>query len=199
VPACNPNKLVLTDVFPLGSRTRLMGVAPHATVGARVKIISTWNNKVVATPAVRADLTFSTSAPLPPAALRLTNRARYVAKLGGQTSLALKLARRLYTSGAQAHGARVTFRGVVVRPVASPVRPVIIRGSASCQTIGSGTVLARIMPTRSGAFSATFTVPQSLTRRGVVFLRAQTSVRKVTTNPRTFPTFSLVRGVRVSS
>jgi hypothetical protein len=30
-----------------------------------------------------------------------------------------------------------------------------------------------------------------------VFLRAQTAVQKVTTNPRAFPTFSLIRGVRV--
>jgi len=54
------------------------------------------------------------------------------------------------------------------------------------------------MPSRSGSFSATFTVPAALARLGVVFLRAQTAVRKVTTNPRAFPTFSLIRGVRIS-
>jgi hypothetical protein len=197
--SCDPKALVLTEVFPAGRATRLLGTAPNGTVGAKVKIISTWNGKVVAMPTVRPDLTFTASAALPPSALRLTNRARYVAKLAGSTSLALKFARRLYTSAARVKGRRVTFSGVVVRPLTSPVRPVIIRGSASCRTVARGPVLARVRPSRSGSFSATFAVPASLSRVGVVFLRAQTAVQKVRTNPRAFPTFSLIRGVRVGA
>jgi len=195
--SCDPNALVLTDVYPAGHATRLLGAAPNGTVGAKVKVISTWNGKVVATPTVRADLTFTASAPLPPSALRVTNRARYVAKLAGKRSLALKFARRLYTSAARVKGRRVTFGGVVVRPLTSPLRPVIIRGSASCRTVARGAVLASVRPSRNGSFSATFTVPSSLSRLGVVFLRAQTAVQKTRTNPRAFPTFSLIRGVRV--
>ena len=111
--------------------------------------------------------------------------------------MALKLARRLYTSAARVKGRRVTFSGVVVPPLTSPVRPVIIRGSASCQAVARGAVLGSVRPSRSGSFSATFTVPASLSRLGVVFLRAQTAVQKVRTNPRAFSTFSLIRGVRV--
>jgi hypothetical protein len=195
--SCDPNALVLTDVYPAGHATRLLGAAPYGTVGAKVKIISAWNGKVVAMPTVRPDLTFTGSAALPPSALRLTNRARYIAKLAGKTSLALKFARRLYTSAARVKGRRVTFSGVVVPPLTSPVRPVIIRGSASCRRVARGAVLASVRPARSGSFSATFTVPASLSRLGVVFLRAQTAVQKVKTNPRAFPTFSLIRGVRV--
>ena len=85
-----------------------------------------------------------------------------------------------------------------MQPLTSPVRAVIIRASASCGTVARGAIVARVMPSRSGSFSATFTVPAALARLGVVFLRAQTAVRKVTTNPRAFPTFSLIRGVRIS-
>src|SRR5207244_7356411 len=117
---------------------RLLGAAPNGTVGAKVKIMSIWNGRMVAMPTVRADLTFTASAALPPSALRLTNRARYVAKLAGKTSLALKFARRLYTSAARVKGRRVTFSGVVVRPLTSPVRPVSLRGAARRRTVARG-------------------------------------------------------------
>jgi hypothetical protein len=196
--ACTVNRLVLTDVFPLGNRTRLLGVAPNARPGSKVAIMSMWNHKVVATATVQSDLSFSASVRLPPTSLRLSNRARYVARYGGQTSLALKFARRLYDTRVVSSRTKVTFTGVVIKPLAKPVGKVVIRASRSCKGVANGTVVARVKPSRSGKFSVTFTLPKSLAAPGVVYLRAQTSVRKVASNRKLFPTFSLIRGVHVS-
>jgi hypothetical protein len=194
--SCTVNRLVLTDVFPLGNRTRLLGVAPNARPGSKVAILSMWNHKVVATPTVQSDLSFSAAVRLPPTSLRLTNRARYVARSGGQTSLALKFARRLYDTRVVSSRSKVTFTGIVIKPLAKPVGKVVIRASRSCKGVANGAVVARVKPSSSGKFSVTFTLPKSLSAPGVVYLRAQTSVRKVARNRKLFPTFSLIRGVR---
>jgi streptogramin lyase len=192
---CAPNKLILTDVFPKGGRTRLMGVAPRGSAGKRLTIVSTWNGKTVARTKVAADLTFAVAAPLPPARLRSTNRARYVAKLGSRRSHALKFARRMYTTAVSNQGRRITFSGTVTRPLDKPPRPVVIRASASCSTIGSGTIVATVKPSSSGAFTARFDLPAGMM---TAFLRAQTRVRKHAGSKTTFPTFTLVRGIKLA-
>jgi len=78
--------------------------------------------------------------------------------------------------------------------LAKPAAAVRIRASASCSTIGSGKVVATVKPTASGAFTARFALP---TGQSVVYLRAQTAVRKHPGSKHTFPTFTLVRGVRI--
>ena len=194
--SCAPNKLILTDVYPKGTRTRLIGVAPAGSAGKRVAFVSTWNGRTVARATVRADLSFSATAPLPPKRLRFSNRARYAAKLGTKRSSALKFARRMYTTGLSASGRTVTFSGTVTRPLDKPPRPVTIRASASCSGVGTGTVVATVKPSSNGAFSARFELPAG---QATVFLRAQTRVRKHARSRTTFPTFTLVRGIRLAS
>jgi hypothetical protein len=192
---CVANKLILTDVFPRSGKTQLIGVAPAGSAGKRVTIVSTWNGKTVAKPTVRPDLTFSAAAPLPASRLRLSDRTRYLAKLGSQRSRALKFARRMYTAAITNAGRTITFTGNITRPLAKPIQQVVVRASSSCSTIGTGTIVATVKPSPSGAFTARFDLPPG---QSVVFLRAQTKVRKSTTNKKTFATFTLVRGVKVA-
>jgi hypothetical protein len=192
---CVPNRLVLTDVFPLAGRTRLLGVAPRAAMGKRVTILSAWNHKIVARPVVGADLTFAAAVALPPRALRLTNTARYIAGFGGKRSLALKFARRMYTTAIKVAGPTIEFRGTITPPLSKPVASVIIRASSTCAGIASATIVATVKPSRSGAFKATFRLPASFANAHAAYLRAQTTVRKTKSNPKPFPSFTLIRGI----
>jgi hypothetical protein len=192
-------QLVLTDVYPSGRKTQLLGVAPAGSAGQTVTLVSTWNRKTVATAKVATDLSFSATAPLPPRKLRTSNRTRYTAKLGGKTTSALKFARRMYTTALSVSGRQVRFAGRAVPPLASPRAPVEIRASADCSTIAKGRVVARVKPSRKGTFTAKFTLPPTLTGQAIVFLRAGTRVRAKTHSRRSSPTFSLIRGVRVGS
>jgi streptogramin lyase len=193
---CSPNKLVLTDVFPKGGKTRLLGVAPAGAAGKKVAFVSTWNKRAVARATVGADLSFSASAPLPPSRLRFSNRARYFVKLGKSRTSALKFARRMYTTAVTVSGRSATFSGVVTKPFAKPPQQVTIRASASCSSIGTGTIVATVKLSASGAFTAHFDLPAG---SSTVFLRASTRVRKHATSKNTFPTFTLVRGLRLAS
>jgi hypothetical protein len=188
---CVANRLILTDVFPRSGKVRLLGVAPPSAAGKRVTVFSTWNGKQVAKPTVHADLTFSAAVPLPPRRLRFTNKARYVAKLGSQRSLALKFARRMHATAVTAAGRHVTFSGTITPPLAKPIQPVVIRASASCSTIGRGAIVASVKPSRHGAFTAHFDLAAG---QSVAYLRAQTKVRN---RKRTFSTYTLIRGVKL--
>jgi streptogramin lyase len=108
---CSPNKLILTDVFQQAGKTQVLGVAPAATVGKTVTIVSSWNGKAVAKVQVGADLSFKATVPLPPRSLRFTNRANYFAKLGSARTGALKFIRRMYTTSITANGARSPSAG----------------------------------------------------------------------------------------
>jgi hypothetical protein len=189
---CAARTLILTDVFPRAGKTQLLGVGPPAAVGKRVKIVSAWNGKTVATPTVQPDLSFSATAPLPPLRLRFSNKARYVAMFGSQRSLVLKFARRMYTTAITIAGRAITFTGTITRPLAKPIQPIVIRASASCSTIGQGVIVATVKPSPSGAFTAHINGPAG---RSVVYLRAQTKVRNNTHSKKTFATFTLIRGL----
>jgi hypothetical protein len=88
----------------------------------------------------------------------------------------------------------VTFKGTVTKPLAKPAAAVRIRAAASCSKIAAGKVVATVKPSASGAFTARFALPSG---QSVIFLRAQTAVRKHAHSKNTFPTFTLVRGVRI--
>jgi streptogramin lyase len=196
--ACVANKLVLTDVFPRGGKTQVLGVAPAAAVGKKVTIVSSWNRKRVATATVQADLSFKATVALPPRSLRFTNRALYLAKLGSARSGALKFARRMYTTSITAAGRAITFSGNVTRPFAKRAEPVTIRAAASCTAVATSTIVAKVSLTRSGTYSATFQLPASLQGAPRVFLQADTRVRQNQHSKKTYPTFTLIRGVRLA-
>jgi virginiamycin B lyase len=195
---CAANRLILTDVFPQAGKTQVLGVAPAAAVGKKVAILSSWNGKTVVTATVQADLSFKAAVALPPRSLRFTNRALYVAKLGSARSGALKFARRMYTNSITAAGRTITFSGDVTRPFAKQLEPVTIRAAASCTATPTGTIVAKASLTRSGTFSATFQLPASLQNAPRLYLQAQTRVRQNQRSKKTYPTFTLIRGVQLT-
>jgi hypothetical protein len=102
----------------------------------------------------------------------------------------------MYTTGLTVSGGRtVTFTGTVTRPLDKPPQRVTIRASASCSSIGTGAIVATVKPSSKGAFSARFDLPAG---QSTVFLRAQTRVRKHAGSRTTFPTFTLVRGLKLA-
>ena len=195
---CSPNKLILTDVFQQGGKTQVLGVAPAATVGKTVTIVSSWNGKAVAKVQVGADLSFKATVPLPPRSLRFTNRANYFAKLGATRTGVLKFIRRMYTTSITANERAITFSGTVSPPFAEKIEPVTIRASASCASIAGGTIVANVSLTRSGAYSVTFQLPSSLQNAPKVYLQAAGRVRQNTHSKKTFPTSTLIRGVQLT-
>jgi len=194
---CVANKLILTDVFPQGAKTQLLGVAPAGAAGKRVSIVSKWNGKTVAKATVQADLSFKASAPLPPRSLRFTNRALYAAKLGSVSAPALKFARRMYATSITAAGRTISFKGLITPPLAKPLQTVTVRASASCSTIRAGAIVATVKPSLSGAYTATLQLPAPLQGAAAVYLQAETRVRQNRHSKKTFPSFTLIRGVKL--
>jgi hypothetical protein len=190
---CLKNTLILTDVFPSGKKTRLLGVAPDAAAGQKVTLVSNWNGKRVATATVKADLSFSATVALPPKRLRLSNRARYYAKYGTERSKVLKFARRMYTTSITQVGSRLVYKGLVTKPLDRPARKVVLRASATCSTISKGKIVATVKPSRDGRFTARFVPPAGLT---TVYLRAESRVRRYAKRKTTNRTFTLIRGVK---
>ncbi len=83
----------------------------------------------------------------------------------------------------------MTIAGRVVRPLAEPAQRITVKRRVSC---GRYRVVKRFKPRADGSFRVTLPAP----RRGqAAAYRLQTRVRKFTTNPKTFPTFTLPRYV----
>jgi hypothetical protein len=190
--------LQLTDVFGRDGRTVLRGVAGPEAVGKTVAIFATATGKRVATAIVKGDLSFATTAPLPPRAIRNTNGARYQARLGSQRSLKLKFARRMTETVARRLGATgVRISGRVTKPFADPRAKIVVRGSPSCQSdysFGRVVVARDVNVSASGKWSTTITLPAAL-RTDKVYLRAQTRVRLAGGGRSTFATYTLLQGV----
>jgi hypothetical protein len=186
---CTSRRIVLIDVIRSGGKVRLLGAANRRFAGQRVKIRFTATGKVVARPKVRSSGLFHATAKLPPRALRATNRARYRAEIHGQKSLRLKLVRRMLVSDTSVRSGRVTITGRIVRPLAAPIKTVVVKRRLSC---GRYRVVKRFKPRSNGHFRITVGGPGS--QQAAVY-RLQTRVRKFTTNPKTFPTFTLPRYV----
>jgi len=144
---------------------------------------------VLARPVVRRTGLFAATVELPRCRLRATNRAGYRAEFAKQTSLRLKLVRRMLVSGASVNGRKVTIAGRVVRPLGEPIQPVVVKRRLSC---GRYRVVKRFTLPPDGQFRITLDGPPS---RQAAAYRLQTRVRKFTTNPKLFPTFTLPRYV----
>jgi hypothetical protein len=186
---CTSRRIVLIDVLRSKGKVRLLGAAHRRFAGRRVRIRFTATGKTVARPRVRTSGLFTATAPLPRRKLRATNRARYIAQIGKQKSLRLKLVRRMLVSGTTVKGRRVTIAGRIVRPLGAPVQRVVVKRRLSC---GRYRVVKRFTPPAGGRFRVTLAGPPS--RQAAVY-RLQTRVRKFTTNPKLFPTFTLPRYV----
>ena len=112
-----------------------------------------------------------------------------------------KLRRVKVTKVISAH--TVTFVGSVMGRYANPRQSVVIRGSNTCANVGSGPVLARAKVNAHGRFAVTFTIPRSLLRYQVIFVRAQTVVaaprgkQANVGHRRLVPAYGITRGVRI--
>ena len=185
---CTDRKLVLLDVFEERGRVRLRGAADRDLVGKTVLMkYRADGNRVVARAKVRNNGSFVTTAPLPRASVRNTNLSRYTATNGKERSLPLKLVRRMRTSSVQPANGFVTIRGRITLPLAKPAQEIRLVRRVAC---GKAQVIKRFKAKSDG----TFAVRVKGSTRPAVY-RATTRVRKNTTNPKTYPTFTLPRGI----
>ena len=185
---CTDRKLVLLDVFEERGRVRLRGAANRDLVGKSVQMkFRAGGNRVVARARVARNGSFTTTAPLPPSNVRNTNAARYTAVNGRERSLPLKLVRRMRTASVTSVGDTVTIKGRISRPLANPTQEIRLVRRIAC---GKAQLIKRFKPRSDG----TFVVRVGATKRPAVY-RATTRVRKNTRNPKTYPTFTLPRGI----
>lgn len=189
--ACTERRLVLVDVVRRKGRVLLIGAADRRLAGQVVGIVFQATGRRVATAIVRPDGSFRTTAPLPRRKLRRSNRARYRAVLGRQRSLNLKLQRRMIVRSITSRDGRVVIRGRVVKPLAKPVGSMEVRRRVSCR---EWEVVARVKPRRNGRFKVDVPAPDGLT---AAVYRLATRVRNNRRNARTFPTYTLPRGVNL--
>jgi hypothetical protein len=193
---CTKRRLVLVGVAQHAGRVHLMGVADRRLIGRRIAIrfvrLSTHSRGVVvARTRVGRNGVFHATAPLPARKLRRSNRARYQAVAGRERSLRLKLVRRMAITSVRSARGRVTIAGRVLGPLADPVRTILVRRRVSCSKT---VVVRRVRPSRTGVFHVTLAGPP---RTLAATYRFETKVRRKTTNPKLFPTFTLPRSVEL--
>jgi hypothetical protein len=195
--ACSDRKLVLVDVLKQGSRVKLLGAANRSYVGKRVAIRLRATGRVVAHATVRKDGSFQTTAAMPPRAYLAThekaNSVRYRAEIGKELSLPLKLQRRLIVNSLTSKDGKVTIAGRVVRPLTTPVSTIRIVRRVSCHKV---VLVKRFKPNADGTFRVTVKAPKG---QAAAIYRLATSVREKASNPRSYPTFTLPRGVALNT
>jgi hypothetical protein len=188
---CSKRKLVLSDVRDIHGHVQLLGVADRSLIGHRVDIYFSATHQVVASTVVGPDASFATTAPLPPRAIRGTNHARYQAKSGGETSLNLKLERRMYVDSITVSGSKVKITGRVTPPFTHPRARVRVQRIVSCtRAINVKSVKLR----RSGRWRATVAAPPNTQ---AAIYRATTLVRKTRRTRRHHRTYTLPRVVAI--
>lgn len=188
---CTKRRLVLVDVLPRGGRVRLTGVADRRYVGRTVSLVFRATGRVVTRAKVGRDGSFAATAPMPARRLRGTNAARYEARIGRERSLDLKLQRRMLLSSIISRAGKVTIAGRVVGPLGSPARTITLTRRVSCRRSER---VARFRPRSDGRFRITVAAPKG---RGAAVYRLGTQVRRTSTNPKLFPTFTLPRAVEL--
>jgi hypothetical protein len=196
--ACSDRKLILVDVLKDGDHVKLLGAANRDYVGKSVAIRLRATGKVVAHAKVAKDGSFETTAPLPPKAYTAThakaNSVRYRAEIGKELSLPLKLQRRLLVSSlTSTKDGKVKITGRVVRPLTTPVATVRVVRRVSCHKV---VLVKRFKPNADGTFSITVPAPKG---QAAAIYRLATSVREKAGNPRSYPTYTLPRGVALNT
>jgi hypothetical protein len=195
--ACSDRKLVLVDVLKQDGHVKLLGAANRGYVGQQVAIRLRATGKVVAHATVRKDGSFQTTAPLPARAYFAShakaNSVRYRAEIGKELSLPLKLERRLIVSSLTSEDGKVTIAGRVVRPLTTPVATIRLVRRVSCHKV---VLVKRFKPRADGTFKVTVKAPAG---QAAAVYRMATSVREKAGNPRSYPTFTLPRGVALDT
>jgi hypothetical protein len=186
--ACSDRRVVLEDVLIAGNRVRLLGVADRRLyAGRRVDLLLA--GRPVASARVAADGRFGTTAPLPPRKRR--GSARYQARIGTDTSLNLKLVRRMSVTRLVASSGRVTITGSVVKPLAPRAkdRTITLQRIVACTRAEK---VSTLRPRSSGKFSVTVSAPPG--QRAAVY-RFATKVPRKAGSRKLTNTFTLPRAV----
>jgi hypothetical protein len=186
---CSTRKLVLVDVLERGGKVMLTGVADPTLAGRTVDIVFDATRKVVAHAKISPDGSFDTTAPLPPRSVRDTNDARYMATLGDEESINLKLRRRMVLRSMTSKNGRVTITGRVLPPLAKPRASITLTRRVSCT---EEKVVTRFKPRRNGFFKVTVTAPKGV---GSAVYRMTTKVRANANGSGVFDTYTLPRAV----
>ena len=169
--ACTTAQVALINVLQQGSHVLITGAARLVLAGKRVSIKLLATGKTVASATIAPDGTFTASAPLPPAKVRASNRARYEAVVGSLHSLNLKLQRRMYMVSATRSGAHVLLSGYVTGSFkAGTAVKILLRVTCSKEEL-----VAKVKLTSSGKFSASVPVPTGAASQIAVY-RATTTV-----------------------
>lgn len=168
---CTTAQVALINVVKNGSRVLITGAARLVLAGQRVSIKFLATGKTVASATIAANGTFSASAPLPPAKIRESNRARYEASVGSLHSLNLKLTRRMYMTSATRSGTHVLLAGYVTGSFKAGAKVKILARI----TCSKEEVIAKVKLTHSGKFSATVPAPTGAASQVAVY-RATTTV-----------------------
>lgn len=187
---CSNRPAQLIDVYGNRGQTYVQGVAIRKYVGKTATIYTRDGNKRVGKAKVRKTGLFSTRVPLPRAAVRNTNTARYYAVVGGKKTRALKFARRMKVLSLTTRKGKVTMKGQVVAPRFSSQPTVLIKQRVSCKRYKK---VARVNPDARGNFSVTFKAPSK--KLGAAIYRAETSVPANTVSTKPFRTYTLPRPV----
>jgi hypothetical protein len=182
--ACTTRKLTLIDVFERGARVVLDGAAAKSLDGQQVTILFDDHTRA-ATAVIGAGGLFATTAPLPPAKLRDSNRARYLAEVGQQRSLDLKLTRRLILDTPTSSDGTVTLVGEVVPPLAKPLAPILVQQQTSCT---NETTIEKVKESPNGHFRVSIKAPSG---QQAVSYRLSTLVRENRSSTKGFATYSL--------
>jgi hypothetical protein len=182
---CTKRSLVLNDVLISGGHVALNGSAAKGLQGKKIKLLFD-DKKQVATAVVMPDGQFSATAPLPPAALRNSNTARYIAVSGSQRSLNLKLTRRLVLQPPIFTASTVTLVGEVQTPLTKPVSTVTVEQQLEC---GKTSRVITFTPPANGRFHVTVSGIPTNAKAGIY--RLTTNVLQNPKSHHPFPTFSL--------
>jgi hypothetical protein len=190
--ACTTKSLVLVDVYEKKGRVKLLGVADRKFAGKSVDIVFEGTGKVVGQAKIAKDGQFDTSLPLPPRSMRSGNEARYMAVLGKEKSMNLKLERRMIVDEMVARDGKVVINGRVTGLMAKGQdRAITVTRRVSCTKMEK---VGTFMPKSDGTFSISFAAPADA--KTAVY-RLSTEVRKTQSNPKTFPTYTLPRAVNL--
>lgn len=182
----------LIDVYGDRGRTYIHGVAERRFVGATATIYLQHGRKKVGSAKIDEKGLFTTRVALPPAKIRRTNKARYYAVVGGKKTRALKFTRRMVTTTLTAQDGTVTLAGRVLPPLGKLQRPVQIKERVNCKTYRTVTT---VKVDKKGRFRVKIKAAKDA---GAVVYRAQTTVQKVLTSPKRYPTYTLPRVVGLS-
>ena len=189
---CTKKDLVLVDVFPQKGRVQLLGAAHRKYAGQTVNIVFEATGKVVAQAKVGADGAFQTTAAMPSRKLRFGNQARYMAVLGNERSMNLKLERRMIVDEMVSRNGKVIMKGRVVGPMATgSARDITVKRRVSCTKMKK---VGTFRPNRDGTFVYKFDAPADA--RTAVY-RLSTQVRDINGSDTLFDTYTLPRAVNL--